>query len=249
MHPETIYLITGASRGLGRGFLDVLRQRPNTTVVAAVRNLESSSSKEINLLSTASGSKVITVVIDSTVASSAQEAVKTLQSEHGITKLDVVIANAGIAKYYGLAEVTPIEEVREHFEVNTIGVLALFHATWPLLKLSSHPIFVGLTTSGASITNLGDIPMGITSYGISKAALNYLVRKIHFENPSLIAFVISPGWVQTEMGNYGASTLDMASAPLTIEDSVHGMLAKIDNATREETSGKFESFDDAVLQW
>ncbi|RDW90924.1 hypothetical protein BP5796_02089 [Coleophoma crateriformis] len=72
MQLEKIYIITGASRGLGRGLVDVLRQRSNTTVIAGVRDLESASSKELDLLSTASGSKVITVAIDSTVAASAQ---------------------------------------------------------------------------------------------------------------------------------------------------------------------------------
>lgn len=211
MSSEKIYLITGANRGvhikmlfkyprlltilsgLGRALLEKLIQRPNTTVIAGVRNLNDSSSAELKSLSTTSGSKVITVVISSTVPSSAKEAVETLQSQYKITKLDVVIANAGISKYYGTAEVTPLDEVREHFEVNTIGVLGLFQATFPMLKLSSSPIFVALSTGLASITNMGDIPLAGTAYGISKVGLNYLVRKIHFENPSLISFVISPG--------------------------------------------------------
>ena len=101
--------------------MEALIQRPNTTVVAGVRDLKTSTSLELSSLPTASGSKVITVIIDSNVASSPKEAVEILQTQHNIARLDVVIANAGISKYYGTAEVTPINEVREHFEVNVIG--------------------------------------------------------------------------------------------------------------------------------
>jgi norsolorinic acid ketoreductase len=133
------------------------------------------------------------VAIVSTDSSSAKTAVEKLKDKHGINKIDIVIASAGISKYYGLASVTPIEEVKEHFEVNTIGPLILFQATYPLLTGSSRPIFVALSTGIGSIGEMGSLPLPATAYGISKVALNYLVRKIHFENPEITAFVISPG--------------------------------------------------------
>jgi len=249
MVSQKIYLITGANRGLGRGLLEALVQRPNTTVIAGVRNVADSSSKSLSSLPTASGSKVITVTIDNSNQSSAEKAVEVIQSQHGISKLDVVIANAGIAKHYGLASATPLNEVREHFEVNTVGSLALFQAVLPLLKASSDPMFVAISTGAASIGEMGNIPMPNTAYGISKVALNFLVRKIHFENPELITFVISPGWVQTDMGNAGAKLTGMEAAPVTLQESINGMLSKIDHATREGTSGTFQSFDDTKYPW
>jgi norsolorinic acid ketoreductase len=175
--------------------LEALVNRPNTTVIAGVRNLADTSSKSLESLSTGSGSRVITVTIDSNDDSSAKKAVEFLQTKYGIDKIDVVIANAGIAKYYGSAEITPISEVREHFEVNTIGALLLFQATAPLLKRSTAAMFVGISTGLASITNMGDLPAPTTAYGLSKVALNYFIRKIHFENPDITAFVMSPGSV------------------------------------------------------
>lgn len=118
---------------------------------------------------------------------------ETLQAQYGIDKIDVVIANAGISKYYGSAEITPISEVREHFEVNTIGVILLFQATAPLLKRSSAPVFVGISTGVASIGDMGTLPLPSAAYGISKVALNYFVQKVHYENPDITAFVLSPG--------------------------------------------------------
>jgi len=179
--------------GLGRGVLEVLIQRPNTTVIAGVRNISDESSTSLSTLPTGAGSKVIAVRIDSTIPSSATDAIKELTSTHSITTLDVVIANAGISKYYGLAASTPLSELRDHLEVNTIGVLALFQATWPLLEKAKKPIFVALSTGLASITDMESMPVPATAYGASKVALNYVVRKIHFENEALISFVISPG--------------------------------------------------------
>jgi norsolorinic acid ketoreductase len=167
--------------------------RPDTTVIAGVRDLESSSSKAISSLPTGQNSKVIVVHIDNLSESSAKDSIKELQSAYGITRLDVVIANAGITNFYGPAINTPLSEVRNHFEVNTVGPLALFQATWPLLQAAPKPKFVVVTTGLASIGDMGSMPMPVTAYGASKAAVNYITRKIHFENPDLIAFPISPG--------------------------------------------------------
>jgi norsolorinic acid ketoreductase len=68
-----------------------------------------------------------------------------LTEKEGIEKIDVLISNAGISNYYGDAAITPLEEVREHFEVNTIGTLSLFQETWPLLQKSSKPVFMALS--------------------------------------------------------------------------------------------------------
>ncbi|KAE9381036.1 NAD(P)-binding protein [Stipitochalara longipes BDJ] len=243
------YLITGANRGLGRGLLEALIQRPNTIVIAGVRNLSDPTVKSLESLAPGSGSKIIPVIINSTDDSSAPKAIEVLQSQHGITKIDTVIANAGISNYYGPAATTPVSEVREHFEVNAVGTIVLFQATWPLLKLSSNPLFVALSTGIASIGDMEGLPLPSTAYGMSKVAINYMVRKIHFENPELTAFVISPGWVQTEMGNMGASAAGMEKAPVTLEESITGMLSKIDHATRESISGTFQSFDETNYNW
>jgi norsolorinic acid ketoreductase len=93
------------------------------------------------------------------------------------------------------------------------------------------------------------MPMPVTAYGASKATLNYIVRKIHFENEHLIAFPISPGWVQTDMGNAGAQSAGMEKAPNTLEESVTGILKKIDGAERSTHSGTFQSFDETQYNW
>lgn len=69
------YLITGSNRGIGKGLLEVFVSRPDTTVIAAVRDVEKST-KDLSAAKTGKGSKVIIVKIDSTSETDAAVAVK-----------------------------------------------------------------------------------------------------------------------------------------------------------------------------
>ena len=191
----TSYLITGGNRGIGLGLVSALLSRDNTLVIATVRDVASESSKKLHSLPKGANSRIVVLKIDSTIETDPAQAMIQLTSEYHVDKLDVVIANAGISNYYGPATTTPLKEVHDHYFVNVVGPLALFQATFPLLEKSSSPKFVPLTTLVASMTAMGSLPLQTTAYGASKAALNYITRKIHFENEKLIAFPISPGSV------------------------------------------------------
>ena len=103
-----------------------------------------------------------------------------------------MIANAAVQNniFDKVADVD-LAQVQEHISVNTIGTLVLFQAVLPLLQKASQPKFVLLRSSMGSTGGMQPLP--INAYGVSKAAAHYLVRKIHFENEGLIAFVIDPG--------------------------------------------------------
>jgi NAD(P)-dependent dehydrogenase (short-subunit alcohol dehydrogenase family) len=106
-------------------------------------------------------------------------------------------------------------------QINTIGPLVLFQATYPLLKAStSSPKFVLISSRAGSIAFGTKFPIDMLPYGASKAAANFLARKLHYENdglskhyistlPSLyrayinshlVVFPICPGSVETDMG-------------------------------------------------
>ncbi|CAN9318719.1 unnamed protein product [Alternaria alternata] len=103
-----IYLVTGANRGIGKGFTGLLLQKPSVTVIAAVRNPSHISAKELTALPIAEGSKLILVPLDSTSETSAKDAVRILKNDHGIKYLDVVIANAGICTGGGTVRDTEV---------------------------------------------------------------------------------------------------------------------------------------------
>ncbi|KAI9733425.1 MAG: hypothetical protein M1834_003509 [Cirrosporium novae-zelandiae] len=238
-------LITGSNRGLGKGLLSAYLSRPNHIVIAGVRNSSTVSSKALQDLPHGKNSKVIVVKINSSSETDALVAVDTLRSDYKITKLHVVIANAGISNYFGKAAVTPAEQMFEHFKINSVAPLLLFQATAPLLNTAINPKFVAITSGAGSISNMGNLPVENTAYGASKAAANFITRKIHFENSNLIAFPVQPGWLQTD----ATTGVGMSEAPVTVQDGVNGVIDKIDNATREKTSGTFVTWDGEQLGW
>ncbi|KAH7115004.1 putative aflatoxin biosynthesis ketoreductase nor-1 [Dendryphion nanum] len=248
MSESTITLITGPNRGLGRGLLTAFLARENNTVIAAVRDPSAPLSKELSSIPTGSGSKLITVKIDSAVEGDAKAAVESLTSS-GITHLDTVIANAGTGTEIGPVLSATAAAVRDTMETNVIGVLGLFQATEPLLHKSSKPKFFTLSSNLGSLGIMEYAPGPWFTYGITKAALNYLTRKIHFENEWLVSVALSPGWVQTDMGALAAKAVGMEAAPLTVEQSVPGLVSVIDGATRDTTSGTFTSHDGQPVPW
>ena len=181
--------------GIGRGFVEKYLSRPNTTVVATVRNTSATDSKSLNHIPKAEGSKVVVTKVESTSETDAAEAVQSLKS-HGITKLDIVIANAGIYKLQAFQPVAEMQTVdlMEHVNVNAAGVVRLFQATWPLLQKADKPKFMVVSSGVGTIAGMEHVPWTVSSCGASKAAVNFLTRRIHFENKNLIAFAVHPGY-------------------------------------------------------
>ena len=225
--------------------------RPNTTVIGTVRDPSAPDSKVLKSLPTAHGSKVIVVKVESKSDRSAAEAISSLP-QHGVSHIDVVIANAGIFRQAAFQKVSEMKtaDLMEHVNVNAAGVIRLFQAVLPLLQKASKPIFMVVSSGVATIAGMEYVPFTVSSYGASKATINYLVRRIHFENPELIAFAVHPGCVpsrirshdhskkdvmlttsaravKTDEGNAAARFFGLPEAFTTVDESVTGLLGKV----------------------
>lgn len=77
--------------------------------------------------------------------------------------------------------VGPSAELLAH-KVNVAGILVLYQAFAPLLKKSAEPKFIPFTSGLGSLTEYIGMPAQLAAYGTSKAALNWITRRIHFEN-------------------------------------------------------------------
>ena len=162
-------------------------------MIAAVRDPNSSSSQGLHSLPIGDQSQLILFKLDSLSETDAKNAVEALRSKHNISKLDVVMANAGIGKDFSTVVDTTPQEMKDHFEVNVLGPLILFHAVLPLLNAASNPKFMATSSSVGSIGDAFQYPS--LAYGASKAALNYLVMKIHVEHTNITAVALHPGYV------------------------------------------------------
>ena len=236
--------------GIGNGILATLLTRPNNTVIAAVRDPQASVSQSLNDLPKAEGTSLHLVKIDSNVTTDPAAAVEALEAA-GISYIDTLIANAAMADTADSILGTSTDAVRRHMDVNLIGVMALFQAFEPLLRKSQNknPKFIALSSNLGSIGLAPFIPGPWYCYGVTKAALNYLVRRVHVEHEWLTVVTLQPGWVQTEMGNFAAKSVGMESAPTKLEDSVAGCLKVIDSASREKYAGEFVNNEEETVMW
>lgn len=127
----------------------------------------------------------------------AVDLVSSLSGKHGVTKLDIVIANAGHgdADSFKPILLTEPRVLRENFEVNTLGPIKLFQATQKHMKNSPDPKFVLITAMLGSIGGMqGPLTKAPTlAHGASKASASFFVRKAHFEQEDITTLAIAPG--------------------------------------------------------
>ncbi|EGX89761.1 Short-chain dehydrogenase/reductase SDR [Cordyceps militaris CM01] len=253
MASPTIVLITGASRGIGRGIFELYVAKPNHTVIAANRNPDDGPSQELLKLPTAAGTTVQLVKVDATNDTDALKAAETLKSR-GINHVDIVIANAGKATAWPKLEDAKIADIQDHIDTNVYGFVRLYQAFLPFLKASKDPKLVVIGSSAAFLTasiqypshrismltlhSENAIPFPNAVYGPTKILHHWYARTIAIAETWLTAFPIDPGFVQTEMGNRGARAFDLEQASITVDESVQGVVKVIDAATKETHSGK-----------
>jgi NAD(P)-dependent dehydrogenase (short-subunit alcohol dehydrogenase family) len=89
--------------------------------------------------------------------------------------IDVVVNNAGIG-LFGAFEVTPMTTVREVFEANTFGVMAVTQAVLPELRARRSGVIVNVTSSAT----LAPMPL-VAAYTASKMAIEGFTASLAFE--------------------------------------------------------------------
>ncbi|KAH7337501.1 hypothetical protein B0J17DRAFT_573569 [Rhizoctonia solani] len=234
----TQYLIVGANRGLGLEFVRQLLQKPDNRVIATYR--DASKLGELNKLSSepSNAGRLDSVQLDMNADESCKTAVNEIRSKAG--SIDVLIINAGINNHIDSLLEQSIDEVANAFNNNVLGPLRITQHFVPLLNTRQLSKLVFITSVQGSLSRAKN---SITpSYGISKAALNMMGRKLAHElEPSNVAVVlVHPGWVQTDMGG--------SDAPITPVQSIDGMLKVIDKVDLKN-SGEYWQWDGQSLPW
>ncbi|XXH02710.1 hypothetical protein Hte_009095 [Hypoxylon texense] len=245
----TIVLITGANRGLGKGLLERYLALPDHVVIAGNRDPAHPTSRALADLPKGAGSRLVVVKIDARVDRDAADAVRELREAHGIEYLDVVIANAGVSYVWPAVADLSIEDLKGHMAPNVYGLVTLYQATRPLLRRSARePVFATMGSTAGLLAN--QPPITNAAYGPSKAAANWFTIRINAEDDWLNAFVLGPGWVQTDLGNAGAKGLGFGDkAELTVEESCDGMMKVLAATSKKEHGGKMLLYTGKVWEW
>jgi NAD(P)-dependent dehydrogenase (short-subunit alcohol dehydrogenase family) len=154
--PQT-WIITGASKGLGRALAEAALAAGDR-VVAAVRNPDSVAD-----LTTTYGDRATSVRFDARGTSEAANLVKTAYDHYG--GLDVVVNNAGRA-IVGAAEEVTDTQLRELMDLHLFGPAALVRAALPVMRAQGAGTIVQMSSQGGRMS----FP-GVSTYSASKFAL------------------------------------------------------------------------------
>ncbi|WVQ75609.1 hypothetical protein IAR50_005238 [Cryptococcus sp. DSM 104548] len=219
-------LITGAFRGIGNTLAKLYLEQ-GWRVIAAARD-PSKPSKPFKL-----EGDVLVVKIDSASLTDAFDAVEELKTKHNITHLDTVIANAAMSPVPSLLASASLSEFGLALTTNVQGPLALFQATRPLLDDEGTFTFLGSPLGCIS----RDWMAYAGTYGTTKNAINFLAKGLNAEEPKLKVFAISPGWVDSDMGQEGATLAGLEAPPDKIAVTGPNMVKIINEATKEKTGG------------
>lgn len=207
--------ITGANKGIGfetakqlleKGFYVYLGSRSIDNGLKAVGQLKSEGLTNVEAIQ-----------IDVTDCNSVKNA--RLEIGKNTSVLDVLINNAGIN---GGAPYAALEASREQFlsafNTNVFGVVSVTQAFIDLLRKSSEPRIVNVSTSVGSLTLQSDPNwMGYdfakyAVYGSSKAALNMFTVHLAYElrDTPFKVNAVCPGYTKTEFTGYNGGEVEEA---------------------------------------
>ncbi|MFM0335721.1 oxidoreductase [Paraburkholderia fungorum] len=212
-------LITGVSSGFGRALAQEALAAGHK-VVGTVRSAQAKLEFE-SISANAAWGRVLDVTdfdtIDGVVA----------EIEAGIGPIDVLVNNAGYG-HEGIMEESPLSEMRQQFDVNVFGAVAMMKAVLPFMRKRRRGHILNITSMGGYIT----MP-GIAYYCGSKFALEGISEALGKEvKPFGIAVTaVAPGSFRTDWA--GRS---MTRTPRSISD--YDDIFNPIRQAREEKSGK-----------
>ena len=196
-----IWLITGASRGIGARIAEAALAQGDA-VVATSRSADSVTER------LGSSDALLPLALDVTDEAQARHAVGAALERFG--RIDVLVNNAGYG-LLGAVEEATADEVRRLYETNVFGLLNVTRAVLPAMRArrAGHVI---------NISSLGGVQSaaGFGVYCSTKFAVEGLTEALHAELAPLgiHATVVEPGYFRTEF----LDTASLSVSPLVLED-------------------------------
>ena len=250
-------LITGGNKGIGKATARALAQLGFHVWIGA-RDTERGEQAANDLQG---DGKVSFVELDVTDRNSIQAAVKRLGAES--EALDVLVNNAGISN-----EVTatfgvnikpselPEQKLRELYEVNFFGPVAMTQAFLPLLRQSSAGRIVNVSSNLGSFGLSTDENSPVRSintlgYRSSKAALNMATVQFAYElrDTPIKINSANPGLVATDLTGMGNGQKFAGRPGFGTPDEGARIIVKLATLPEDGPSGGFFDFSRGVLPW
>ncbi len=181
-----LFLITGASSGLGRAFAEAALEAGHTVVGTVRKQADAEEFEQLR------PGKSLARILDVTDDDAVFRTVDEIEAEAG--PIDVAIANAGYG-HEGVFEESTMAELRAQFEVNVFGVVATVKAVLPYLRQRRRGHILGVTSMAGLIT----VP-GTSFYQGSKYAVEGILETVGKEVAAFGVHVtaIAPGSFRTD---------------------------------------------------
>ncbi|MFF2147084.1 SDR family oxidoreductase [Kitasatospora sp. NPDC058190] len=244
MTTNRIILITGANKGIGLATAGELARAGHTVLIGA-RDPERGAAAAAAL--TAEGLGARFVRLDVTDPATIAAAAELIAAEYG--RLDTLVNNAGVARDWQRApEELPVEAVRETYETNVFGVIAVTNAMLPLLRKSPAGLIGNVSSGLGSFSLLGDPDnpfwehATLLAYNSSKAALNAvtLVYAQALRESGIKVSALEPGYCATDLNGH--------SGHATAEEGGHRIARQLGEAL-SAPSGQFFHPDGGRYPW
>ncbi len=197
-----VWLVTGASRGLGRAICDAVQARGDRLV----RTMRTPGGSIAG--GPADGEHELVVPLDVTDAASAEAAVAAAERRFG--RIDVLVNNAGYGVLGGVEEVGA-DEARRLLATNVEGVLNVLRAALPGMRRQRSGHVVNISSLGGFSAAAG---WGV--YNASKFAVEGLSEALAQELAPLgiRVTIVEPGYFRTDFLSSGS----LVRAALAIGD-------------------------------
>jgi len=232
---ETAVVITGASSGIGRSCVERMN-RAGWRVFATVR-------KATDLDALKSGSGIIPVLMDLEVSASIQSAAAEIETHLHEQGLDGLVNVAGIGMVRPL-EYASLDDVRQIFEINFFGQLAIIQALSRHLRKNRGRI-VNITTVGVNLA----LPFG-GLLNASKSAFAKMSDTLRLEMHlfGVRVCAVEPGAISTPAVDKTLGNLEqvIASLPPEAQSQYGSMIRRF--GQRGYTMEKNGSSPDVVAQ-
>ena len=251
MPATRIALVTGANQGIGKQVAAELAAT-GVTVLVGARELArgEATAEEI-------GSGAVAVHLDVTKPASIAAAAERIRAEFGV--LDLLVNNAAVSSTRrgqmsieeyakrSTASTASLEEIREVWEVNVFGIVAVYQAMLPLLRESTDARIVNVSSGAGSLTTYADPnhrfhAMFGPIYPASKTALNAmtLAMMIELESTHIKVNLVSPGFTSTNLNGFAGAE--------SVEDGSREVV-RVALLGPDGPSGTFTRWENSPIPW
>jgi len=204
-----IALISGANKGIG---FEIARGLGAKKIKVLVGARDQARGKAAVEKLKAEGADARFVKLDVTDRATIQRAGEWIEKEFG--RLDILVNNAGIGEWGAKPSGVDLAKVREVYETNVFGPMAMTQTMLPLLRKSKHGRIVNVSSSLGSLAlaSQPDSPMSqfvVLGYNTSKSALNSMTVQFanELKDTPIKVNAICPGYCATDInGNSGPRT-------------------------------------------